>query len=288
MALTNIDFDLGTLAGLSAYTLSVLPTLQVHQANASTGSHVDCSFNWSKSTASGQGNWENFMSYTSNDDDLTDASGIVATDDITYFTFKSEWYTGNYMSETPLDGLHAGTGPGVITSGSYTPTSIGDELTLHIGKSIFGSVGGLDMLSNEEAFTANVKSESFTQLSASIDGLLNTASGSDAGGTVDAPGGNSGNTLINNQNFAYKILAQIMSVENRKLDAIAKFVSGSGTTSGTHQKMPFIAGDTITFTIAITPTFNFSDTVPASNNHGIGNNGVPERKYKIKLVLTNT
>ena len=277
---TTIDFDLGTLAAVADSNL-LTPLLQQHSANASSGSDVDCSFNWNCQDPS-HNDWKEFMSYTSNDDDLTD----ISSTDITYFTFKTEWYGGDYMSDSTT--LIAGA-DSVQVSGSYVPTTIGDELTMHIGKNIFGAVGGLDMLSNEVDFTANVKSESKTQLDIEIDTLLVASSGGDAGGTIAIPGTNGGNQTRDNANFAYKILSHIMHVEDRKQAAIAAFISGGGTTKDTHVKMPFIAGDTITFTIKVQPKFDGVTTgIYADNAHGIGTNQVPSRKYKITLHLTDT
>ena len=197
---TTIDFDLGTLAAVADSNL-ITPLLQQFTADASTGSDVDCSFNWNCQDPS-HNNWKDFMSYKSSQDDLNDTEA----EDITYYTYKSEWYGGDYMSDTTT--LIAGQlGQPVYSSGSYTPTTIGDELTMHIGKNIFGDVGGLDMLSNEVDFTANVKSESKTQLDIQIDTLI-----------VASNGNGSGNYNRNDTNFAYKILSRIVDVAFAPVD----------------------------------------------------------------------
>lgn len=269
---TTIDFDLGMLKA-EADSLLTTPLLQQFTAAASSGSDVDCSFNWNCQDPS-HNDWKDFMSYVSSQDDLNDTEA----EDITYYTYKTEWYGGDYMSDTTT--LITGQlGELPYSSGTYTPTTIGDELTLHIGKNIFGDVGGLDMLSNEVDFTANVKSESKAKLDVAIEELLDSSNGN-----------GSGNTARTTTNFAYQILSRIVDVSGGAVDrrnaAIQAFIARATPT--TEVKMPFIAGDTITFTIKVQPKFNQDTTGNEADNHGIGTNTVQPRKYKITLHLTDT
>ena len=261
--MTNVlEFDFGNQ--FTAVLDSTLTTPELHSALAVTASedaHINVAIDWSKGS---EGDWSQLFKYKTTADDFVDSEAT----DLVYGTNTTEWYTSNLMSATAT--LSNGTG----TLPTVSCDTIAKELLAQIAKQIFGQEGAMDLLKNEAAMLSSCEGIN-TAISTAIDTLLDASEVKGAAGEKD--------TL----NFAYQALTKILANEPGAADGSAtsrSVAAMAAHTAGQFNFVPFIAGDTIVFTIAISPKFGGSST---NNGHGIGDNTVAQRKYKITLTLTN-
>ena len=159
---------------------------------------------------------------------------------------------------------------------------ISKDLLAHIAYEIFGQNLGLDMFSNEAAMLTDLQRTTANSCMANIQSKINTlvAASNTAGliGTKDST------------NFAHHLLTNILEPQGTSKDDFTRrtaAVNAYDTNGGpgkTH-KVPLIAGDTISFSITIQPTFAANDT--NGSRHGIGTQTVRSRIYKVTLVLAS-
>jgi len=274
--MTTIDFDLGGLNVSISHDLLNNPTFDSAPTETALAANVNIRLPW----ATSQGDWDTMFTYKTTTDDFVD----TATSDILYTSDSTGWYTGNLMTDVGVSsGGVAGTGLTAGTKGVAVPpemplqstaTIISEDLLAHIAYEIFGQNLGLDMFSNEAAMLADLQRVTTGSCMADIEEAINLlfAASHTAGlaGTKDST------------NFAHHILTGIMAeTTDRRATAVAAYDAGGG--QGVDHKVPLIAGDTISFSITIQPTFGASDI--NGTGHGIGTQTVRPRIYKVTLVL---
>tara|TARA_B110000858_G_scaffold16174_1_gene16334 strand:+ start:3441 stop:4262 length:822 start_codon:yes stop_codon:yes gene_type:complete len=272
--MTTIDFDLGGLNVSISHDLIANPTFDTAPTETALAANVNIRLPW----ATSQGDWDTMFTYKTVTDDFVD----TATSDILYTSDSTGWYTGNLMTDVGVSsGGVAGTG---LTSGTRAVQAIPEmpvveniiskDLLAHIAYEIFGQNLGLDMFSNEATMLADLQKTSsgscMADIEAAINTLFTTSNTAGLAGTKDST------------NFAHHILTGIMAeTTDRRDTAVAAYDTDGG--QGTDHNVPLIAGDTISFSITIQPTFSASDT--NGTGHGIGSQTVRPRIYKVTLVL---
>lgn len=281
--MTTIDFDLGGLDVSISHKLLTNPTFDTAPTETSKAANANIRLIWNKDLS---GNWDKLFTYKTDADTFDN----TAATDIDYTSSSTEWYTGNLMTEVGVSAANAAnTGLTQGARATQTPADmsvleniISKDLLAHIAYEIFGQNLGLDMFSNEAAMLTDLQRTTANSCMANIETKINTlvAASNTAGliGTKDST------------NFAHHLLTNILEPQGTNSDDFTRrtaAVDAYNTNGGpgkTH-KVPLIAGDTISFSITIQPTFTASDT--NGSLHGIGTQTVRSRIYKVTLVLAS-
>jgi len=280
--MTTIDFDLGGLNVSISHDLLNNPTFDNVPPETALAANVNIRLPWA---ATSQGDWDTMFTYKTDTDDFVD----TATSDILYTSVSTGWYTGNLMTDVGVSS--SGVADTGLTDGTRavqlipemprqsTATIISKDLLAHIAYEIFGQNLGLDMFSNEAAMLTDLQRTDTGSCMDDIEDAINTlfsASNTAGGlGTKDST------------NFAHHILTNIMAGQgvngndfSRRTDAVTAYDTNNGP--NIFHKVPLKPGDTISFSITIQPTFGVEAD---GSGHGIGNQTVRPRIYKVTLVL---
>tara|TARA_B110000971_G_scaffold220015_1_gene262503 strand:- start:1783 stop:2859 length:1077 start_codon:yes stop_codon:yes gene_type:complete len=139
-----LTFELG---GLDPSTNNVRLTPEFYSIDGSHAAQSDViiDFSWNRQTA--DQDWQTLFQYKSTSDDFSD----LQINDVSYNTISGEWFNGNIVGDVPWD-INIGNIGGY--DGRMTlqaeGTTIAKDLLQSIAYDIFGTLGGLDMFSNEE------------------------------------------------------------------------------------------------------------------------------------------
>jgi len=262
-----IVFDFGTTFFFETSADITTPLLHAPSTVTSATGNVDVSFNWTKA----QGDWSTMFKFRAMG--ATEDFDDVANTDISYNTYTDNWYNGNLMTGTPT-GMVTGSD---TTKGTVMNTaSIAKDMFTKIGYDIFGVAGGLDLFSNEAAVMTSIEGIN-SDLDTAVDALLDA---SDTAGSSAVIATRTGVT-----NFAYQALTTILAKDKGVLLSRSQAAIDLFTADPTAvYNVPLLADDHIVFTITINPKFGGAQTAAS---HGIGDNPVESRKYRITLHLKN-
>lgn len=274
----NVTIDFGSTLAIDS-SLNTMPTLPAVASSTTTGDHVKVTFDWYD--GSGNGSWKKLFAFKSDSIDLADNDAADITMDISAANF----YTANFISDESNTTLTSGsTTPTNITGGVIgAPTggaqSIAREYVRYIAEEIFGKANMADLFANEAALVTDVEN----QHNNNGVGILPDIK------TALAPSGYE--TLHDATNPSWLVMTQLLAVgdasgtrfdsSNNPLEpATGDVLDGLGTSAGAGwYYMPLLENDKLVFSV------DFASISAAS--HGIGENDVPNRKYKIEITLKN-
>jgi hypothetical protein len=246
---TAVTIDFGTSIAPSA-TLGTTPTLPALASQTSSGD-VNVAFDWSDNT---NGEWSKLFSFKTDSTDLTDISNNT---DILMEVNDSQFYSDNFISDESVS----------LSSGSESVTdgideSIAKEYVRHLAKGIFGRAGTADLFQNEEALVSDIEGSHGASVLADIKTALKPTNYT---------------YLQSNANPAWLVLSALLNVDNgtRFDEAGITLADDSGNTGYKH--MPLKAGDKLVFTV------KYNEVL--ATTHGIGENNVSARTYKITITL---
>jgi len=247
---TAVTIDFGTSIAPDA-TLGTTPTLPALASQTSTG-EVNVGFTW---TDNQNGEWSKLFSFKTDSTDLTDISDNT---DILMEVNDSQFYSANFISDESVN-LTAGTDTSAPIDS--IDESIAKEYVRYLAKSIFGRTATADLFQNEEALVADI-SGSHTGILAAIKTALKPTNYT---------------YLQSNENPAWLVLSALLNVDDAtRFDESGITLADDSTNTG-YKHMPLKAGDKLVFTVKY-------NQVNAAT-HGIGENDVGERTYKITITL---
>jgi hypothetical protein len=250
---TAVTIDFGTSIAPSA-TLGTTPTLPALASQTSSG-EVNVGFTWTDNT---NGEWKKLFSFKTDSTDLTDISNNT---DILMEVNDSQFYSANFISSESV-----ALSPGTDTSAPIDDIdeSIAKEYVRHLAKEIFGRTATADLFQNEEALVSDIEGSHGASVLADIKTALKPQNYA---------------YLQSNANPAWLVLSALLNVDSgtRFDEAGINLVDDSSNTGYKH--MPLKAGDKLVFTV------KFNEVTAAT--HGIGENDVPARTYKITITLAD-
>ena len=202
--MSALTFELGGLDP-STNKVRVQPEFFTVEGSEAAQSDVIVDFSWNRQIV-GQ-DWHDIFQYKSPNDTFADLS---------YNTISGEWFNGNIVGDVPWDINLGGIG-GYGGRMSLQPegTTIARDLLQSISYDIFGTLGGLDMFSNEGAMLNDISGSASHQvwgdISSEIMKLLNASAASGMLGDRSS------------KNFAFHIFTDILNDTDRRIDAITAF-----------------------------------------------------------------
>jgi len=270
---TPITIDFGSTVAIDT-SLNTMPTLPAAATASTTGDHVKVTFNWHD--GSGNGSWKNLFAFKTDSIDLGD--GDIGTADIQMDVSLNAFYTSNFISDETNTTLTDGDGatPTNVTGGhipapSGGAQSVAREYVRYIAEEIFGRVNSADLFSNEGSLVTDVEGQ-HTDVLADIKTSL-------------TPTDYTQNQV--NTNPLWLVMSQLIAngdASGTRFDASGITLSDASgavmnnSTLGEGWKyMPLTDGDKLVFSI------DFASI--AASAHGIGENDIPSRKYKIEITL---
>ena len=250
---TAVTIDFGTSIAPSA-TLGTTPTLPALASQTSTG-EVNVDFTWTDAT---NGEWSKLFSFKTDSTDLADISNNT---DILMEVDENQFYSANFISDSSVN-LSAGTDSAAPIDG--IDESIAKEYVRHLAKEIFGRTATADLFQNEQALVSD------------IEGSHGGASGVLADIKTALKPTNY-TYLQSNANPAWLVLSALLNVDSgTRFDEAGISLAPDSNNTG-YKHMPLKAGDKLVFTV------KYNQVLAAT--HGIGENDVPARTYKITVTL---
>ena len=274
----NVTIDFGSTLAIDS-SLNTMPTLPAVASSTTTGDHVKVTFDWYD--GSGNGSWKKLFAFKSDSIDLADNDAA----DITMDIVANNFYTANFISDESNTTLSSGSTTPTNVTGDVIPAptggaqSIAREYVRYIAEEIFGKANMADLFANEAALVTDVEN----QHNDNGVGVLPDIK------TALAPSGYE--TLHDATNPSWLVMTQLLAVgdasgtrfdaSNNTLTAVGTdTLDSAGASPGDDwYYMPLLENDKLVFSV------DFASISAAS--HGIGENDVPNRKYKIEITLKN-
>lgn len=248
---TAVTIDFGTSIAPNA-TLGTTPTLPALASQTSSG-EVNVAFTW---TDANNGEWSKLFSFKTDSTDLTDISNNT---DIRMEVNENQFYSANFISDETVT-LSAGTDTSAPIDSINE--SIAKEYVRHLAKSIFGRTATADLFQNEEALVSDIEGSHGASVLADIKTALKPTNYT---------------YLQSNANPAWLVLSALLNVDSgTRFDEAGITLADDSNNTG-YKHMPLKAGDKLVFTVK----YNVVDYT----THGIGENNVPARTYKITITL---
>lgn len=272
----NVTIDFGSTLAIDS-SLNTMPTLPAVATSSTTGDHVKVTFDWVEGTG---GSWKKLFAFKSDSVELTDVAGA---DDITMDVVVANFYSNNFIADQTNTSFSSGsTTPSNITGGVIAAPAGGDqsiarEYVRYIAEEIFGKANMADLFANEAALVTDVENQHDDNGVGVLTDIKDKL----------APTGYE--TTHANTNPAWLVMTQLLAVgdaSGTRFDASGVSLTPVGTDeldsagaspAGNWHYMPLLADDKLVFSV------DFA-SIPAAS-HGIGENEVPNRKYKIEITL---
>lgn len=201
--------------------------------------------------------------------DSFDVNDLSASD-IKYYVFRdaSAWPTNLLINPA-----HAAMSAGAkLTTGvDASKNLVKHDFVRYLAESLFNTVHGVDLFSNEDALLENIAEKGQDAREAIELALDNVNAVKASLGSADASGYYyTTNALTGNTNICRELMRQIANGAASRFAATAP--------SALHQSVPLVNGDTLNFKVTV---------VAAENQHDLTGRTGPfdERVYKIKLIL---
>ena len=204
-----------------------------------------------------------------------EADNFIATDptdDLKYYVDTSKW--SNILAD-----LNASTNGtiSIADGGFVTGESIAESFLRHISNQLFGTYLAVDLFNNESTIRAELES----QCGAVATNISNALSAVGVTGTDSDLSGSSPNYFLDDntagtKNVGREIFNQLMLSATTRFGA-ASLASYEMDVSG-YYKMPFEAGDTLSYIMTINPASDQDTSVPTGGSSS-------NRTFKVKLVL---
>ena len=250
-----VEIDFGDTLAIT-YDSAIAPTLPsaVTPATATTAD-IELAVTWQDGT---NGKWSELFQFKTDSTDLANASAT----DINMKVDTAQFYSGNFIEQ-------AGT---ISSGGTDGKTMMADEYVCWTAFEIFGITGRADMFDNEEELVTHVKNQHSNNGVADKDDILTLLKSKLSDSTHL--------TNQNNTNAAWLVMSKLINATDTNERAGGRFDDAqlSEDTNNTgYYHMPLKAGDTLTFKVG------FNEVTAAT--HGIGNNAVRARSYKVVLTL---
>ena len=255
---SSVTIDFGDVISIDS-SLNVMPTLPASDQPTATASyHVDISLNWTDGT---NGYWSKLFMFKTDSGDLADISNNT---DILMDVSENEFYSGNVLNDTNASLSDGDAGSVTTSSGTSTDASnnnAASEYIRYIAEQIFGRANSADLFQNEAALATDAGAQ-WTDILADIKTALK-------------PGNYT--YLQDNTNPAWIVMSKLLNdtAGTRFDESNGLTLTGTGTSD--QYFMPLKAGDVLQFSI------NFAE-IP-STTHGIGDNTVAARKYRVTINL---
>jgi len=201
--------------------------------------------------------------------DSFDVNDLSASD-IKYYVFRdsSAWPTN-----LKINPAHAAMSDGAkLTTGvDASKNLVKHDFVRYLAESLFNTVHGVDLFSNEDALLENIAEKGQGAREAIELALDNVNAVKASLGSADASGYYyTTNALTGNTNICRELMRQIAN------GAASRFAAT--VASPLHQSVPLVNGDTLNFKVTV---------AAATNQHDLTGRTGPfdERVYKIKLIL---
>ena len=194
------------------------------------------------------------------------------TDDLKYYVDTSNW--SNIL--TDLNASTNGT-ISVADGGFVTGESIAESFLRHISNQLFGTYLAVDLFNNESTIRAELESQCGTvasNISSALSAVGVTGTDSDLSGS--SPNYFLDDNTAGTKNVGREIFNQLMLNATTRFGA-ASLASYEMDVSG-YYKMPFEAGDTLSYIMTINPASDQDTSVPTGGSSS-------NRTFKVKLVL---
>jgi len=244
-----VTINLGTLSVDG--TVTTTPTLPTTLDSVVSGHVATVAGEWSKGT---HGDYTKLFSFKTNGKDLDD---VVSTD-TSYKSDPTKWCSLNYLSGLSLAYEGDAIKFNELPAEGNAHNDIAGDFVRHIAAEILGSVSGADTFSNEAALVTAVKSAATLK---TINDNITTKLGS------------TGNTTQDNGNIAFRAFTAVAAGDDDRFKDIFSGADGADK----EVFLPLQADDIIYFGVTL--------KLSSASNHGIGDNVVADRKYRIKLTL---
>ena len=208
--------------------------------------------------------------YFKTDSDIATAS----TDDVLYYVDTTKW-------ATIIADLNATTNGTIsLADGAFVDNeNISESFLRHLSNILFGTHLGVDLFNNETDVRNDLDSQCLTvatNISTTISSVGLTGSDGDLLGSSGSYYFD--DNVTGTKNVTREILQQLMNVANPRFEGsnLANYAIDAVNQPGFF-KMPFIAGDTLSYVVTMNPNGNQDTLVPLGTT--------TPRKFKVKMQL---
>ena len=196
------------------------------------------------------------------------------TDDVYYFVDTSQWSTMSTDLNASTNGTIS-TADGAFIQGE----SISEYFLRHTANELFGTHLAVDLFNNETAVKSDITSKTAivaTNIVTAISNVGITGTDSDLSGAAYSKYLN--DDVITSKNVSRELMNQLLDNDSSR----GRFLDLSGIemtpgVPGTY-KIPFLAGDTLSYKVTIRPNVNQDSDVPTGGT-------TSERSFRVKMVL---
>ena len=196
------------------------------------------------------------------------------TDDVYYFVDTSQWSTMATDLNASTNGTIS-TADGAFIQGE----SISEYFLRHTANELFGTHLAVDLFNNETAVKSDITSKTAivaTNIVTAISNVGITGTDSDLSGAAYSKYLN--DDVITSKNVSRELMNQLLDNDSSR----GRFLDLSGIemtpgVPGTY-KIPFLAGDTLSYKVTIRPNVNQDSDVPTGGT-------TSERSFRVKMVL---
>lgn len=255
---SSVTIDFGDVISIDS-SLNVMPTLpSSDQPTSTSGYHVDIALSWNDGT---NGYWSKLFMFKTDSSDLADISNNT---DILMDVSENEFYSGNVLNDTGASLSDGDSGTVTSSSGTNNEASnnnAASEYIRYIAEQIFGRANSADIFQNEAALATDAGAQ-WTDILADIKTALKPSNYT---------------YLQDNTNPAWIVMSKLLNdtAGTRFDNSDGLTLTGTGNTD--QYFMPLKVGDVLRFSI------NFAE-IPKTT-HGIGDNAVAARKYRVSITL---
>ena len=211
-------------------------------------------------------------SFDVNDADASDTKYFVFTD------------ASNWPTTLKLNPAHAAMNIGhmLATGVDASKNLVKHDFVRYLAKSLFNTVHGVDLFSNEEAILENIVAKGIL-VRTNIMAALDTVSANSTTPALKAPADISGNRYVTNSltgtnNVCRELIRQIANGDPGRFYDLSLNEAGLVNTPFDHS-VPFIENDSISFRVAV--------HAAASQNNLTGVAAIVPRVYAIKLIMNS-